>query len=294
MTSIAPRFVEHGDLNTVCTFNASSIWKYPEVEASFAIINFDYPVCHTHKDYCEILFVYSGEITNFIGNESRAMKAGDCCIIHRDDKHKFYCGVGKEDNFVAINFLIRFEYFERLKYMFGEEMSSIFETPNSMKFFHIDSTTRDSVYNKVLLLQTPNDDYFKKNEFACKVIISELMKKYASDRICQVENADVPSWLSKLLVEIQKPENAHKKSSDFISEVKYSYSYVAKEFKKHMNCSFLKYLTVVKLNYAKDLLIHTNLTILDISAKLGFNSLSHFNHIFKETFGAPPSSFRKS
>ncbi len=293
MEKIKPRIVEHGELADVCTFAASSIWKSPEVEASFAIINFDYPMPHRHRDYCEILLVCSGEIMNSIGNFKRKMRPGDCCIIHRDDVHSFY-KIDNSKEFLAINFLIKFDYFEKLKCIFGEQISNMFEMPGTIKAFHVDRAARDSVYNKTLLLQTPNDSYLKKNEFACKVIISDLMKKYATDKIYQVEDIEVPAWLSKLLTDIQKPENAHKKAADFISDVKYSYSYVAKEFKKHMNCSFVKYLTVVKLNYAKDLLVHTNLTILDISVKLGFNSLSHFNHIFKETFGVTPSTFRKN
>ena len=49
----------------------------------------------------------------------------------------------------------------------------------------------------------------------------------------------------------------------------------------------------VAYEYAKELLATTNLTTLSISSKLHFDSLSHFNHLFKREFNMTPSQYRK-
>lgn len=48
----------------------------------------------------------------------------------------------------------------------------------------------------------------------------------------------------------------------------------------------------LKLLHAQEQLKFTNNTTLKISNKIGFSSLSHFNHIFKKTFHMTPTQYR--
>ncbi len=280
-------------LQTDCHFIDSSIWKDPEVEASFAFVNFDYPVTHHHKDFCEICVVYSGEVINYVNGHSYLMRAGDCCLLHRDDQHMLRFADGERDDYVTVNYVIRFDYYEHLKYAFGEKFARFFEYSEQPKAFRVDEADCNKLYRATLQLQTVNNEYFAGNEFACKNIILQLLKEYVEQRICFPKKETVPEWIQNLLIEIQKPENAHKRTGEFMEEIGYSNSYIAKEFKRHMGCSVVQHLTMVKLKYAKELLIHTSMPILEISTKLGFSSLSHFNHIFKQTYGCSPSAVRK-
>ncbi len=280
-------------LQTNCCFLDSSIWKKPEVEASFAFVNFDYPVTHIHRDFCEICVVYSGEVMNFVNGYGYLMRAGDCCLLHKDDQHMLRFTEKGKDNYVTVNYVIHYSYYERLKYAFGEKVAGIFEGSERPKAFHIDDATCNNLYRATLQLQTANNEYFAENELACKNIILQLLQEYAQQRLYQRKKETVPEWIQNLLIEVQKPENSHKRTSDFLENVGYSYSHIAKEFKKYMGCSFVQHLTMVKLQYAKELLLHTRMPILEISLKLGFSSLSHFNHIFRQTYGCSPSTIRK-
>lgn len=286
-----PKFVKH-DLGEISTFQMSSIWKDSDAEVSFSFINFDYPIAHIQQDFCEILCVFSGEIVNKINKSDMIMRSGDCCIVLSDDKHEFHFTKEGRKNFVAINYLIRYKYFEQLKYLFGSDFAKIFESSET-KSFHLESAFRNAIYNKTLLLQTPDNIYLEKNEFICKGIIIDLLKQFAAEKLNMPEKKPLPEWLENFLVEIQNPNNLSRSPSDFISEIPYSYSYIAKEFKKYLGCSIVTYLTTVKLNYAKELLLHTDISMLAISSRLGFSSLSHFNHIFKRTYGKTPKEVRK-
>lgn len=287
-----PVFVDHG-LNKLADFKTSSIWKSDDVEASFSFINFDYPMLHVHKDLCEILFVYSGEVVNFVNDFAQIMRAGDCCIMLKNESHKMSFDGDVKSGFGAINFLIRDSYFDHLKYIFGEKEASLFDDSYEMMTFHLDEVASTSVYNQTLLMQTPDNVYVRKNEFACKRIIIDLLAEYVSQKLKLRSEQTVPGWLKDMLAQMQDRINVDKSPGDFIAVAPYSYSYVAKEFKRHMGCSVMNYLTSVKLNYARDLLQNTELTTMEISSRIGFDSLSHFNHSFKKHFGYTPSEVRK-
>lgn len=287
-----PVFVDHS-LDKFADFKTSSIWKSDDVDASFSFINFDYPLLHVHKDFCEILFVYSGEVVNYVNEFSQLMRAGDCCIMRKSDSHKISFEGDVRRGFGAINFLIRDTYFDHLKYIFGEKEASLFDDSDGMMMFHLDEVASTSLYNQALLMQTPDNVYVRKNEFACKRIIIDLLAEYVSQKLKLRSEQTVPDWLKNMLAQMQDRDNVDKSPGDFIAVAPYSYSYVAKEFKRHMGCSVMNYLTSVKLNYAKDLLQNTELTTMEISSRIGFDSLSHFNHSFKKHFGYTPSELRK-
>ncbi|WP_202077713.1 AraC family transcriptional regulator [Caldalkalibacillus salinus] len=68
---------------------------------------------------------------------------------------------------------------------------------------------------------------------------------------------------------------------------------LSKAFKQVTGVNFIDYLTQLRIDKAKDMLINTDLKISDISAKVGYRH-SYFNRIFKKQTGVPPSQFRKT
>ncbi len=292
MENNVPMFLKR-TLEEDCHFCHSSAWQSAETEASFAFVNYDYPVTHTHNNYCEICVVLSGEVMNHVNGRSYLMRAGDCCLLHRDDHHMLRFADAEQENYLSINFVIRYSYYERLKYAFGEAYAHLFDRSEEPKSFRIEAPESDKLYRETLQIQAINNDYLAENELICKNLILQLMQKYVEQRICTSRKKAIPEWLQTLLIDIQKPENAGKRTGDFSKDVGYSSSYIAKEFRHYMGCSMVRYVNMVKLQRAKELLLHTELTILEISTRLGFSSLSHFYHIFKDFFGYSPSSLRK-
>jgi len=64
-------------------------------------------------------------------------------------------------------------------------------------------------------------------------------------------------------------------------------------FRREMGTSFSVYLTSVRMNEAKKLLIETNDKIHDIAKQVGYVSSSHFVQIFGEYAGMTPGRFRE-
>lgn len=73
-----------------------------------------------------------------------------------------------------------------------------------------------------------------------------------------------------------------------------SQPYLSKIFRKAMNCTYIEYLTDVKIQKAKELLINRqDLLINDIASQLGFSDQFYFSKVFKSEEGCTPSEYRK-
>lgn len=70
-------------------------------------------------------------------------------------------------------------------------------------------------------------------------------------------------------------------------------SYLSMHFKREMSINFTDYLNDVRIKRSKDLLITTNLSLLDISLQTGFEEQSYYTKVFKKFAGCTPNQYRK-
>jgi len=68
---------------------------------------------------------------------------------------------------------------------------------------------------------------------------------------------------------------------------------VCRFFKQSTGLTIFEYLNKIKIEYSCQLLLNTDLNILDISCDCGFNNLSHFNKQFRKFIGTTPTQFRQ-
>lgn len=89
----------------------------------------------------------------------------------------------------------------------------------------------------------------------------------------------------------------HFRESPTLSQVSkiahYNTSHFSSSFHKAMGMTYSEYLNMLKLSYAKELLLSTDLKIADICYECGFTSTSNFLRIFKKAVGISPLQFRK-
>jgi AraC-like DNA-binding protein len=68
---------------------------------------------------------------------------------------------------------------------------------------------------------------------------------------------------------------------------------VCRFFKSSTGLTIFEYLNKIKIDYSCQLLMNSDMNIVDISYDCGFNNLSHFNKQFKKFNGTTPTQFRK-
>jgi len=74
----------------------------------------------------------------------------------------------------------------------------------------------------------------------------------------------------------------------------YNTSYFCSWFKSVMKCTPMEYQKKVRIERSKQLLLGTNLNILQIAWEVGYGHQSSLNRIFKNTEGITPAEFRRN
>jgi two-component system response regulator YesN len=74
--------------------------------------------------------------------------------------------------------------------------------------------------------------------------------------------------------------------------VNFSVSYISALLKKKLGTSFVKLLTEMRMEKAKELLLNPAYKIIDIAERLGYNDSYYFSHCFKKYTGVSPKEFR--
>ncbi|KLV26585.1 hypothetical protein ABW02_10840 [Niallia circulans] len=70
--------------------------------------------------------------------------------------------------------------------------------------------------------------------------------------------------------------------------------YLSDVFIQETGSGINKYIKQVRMDAAKNLLIHTNMKINDICKQVGYQNISYFVRSFRESFGLSPEKFRQS
>lgn len=82
--------------------------------------------------------------------------------------------------------------------------------------------------------------------------------------------------------------------SDFISkEIGKDYSYLSKLFSEVEGITIEKYIINQKIEKVKELLVYDELSLNEISYRLGYSSVQHLSKQFKKVTGLTPSHFKK-
>lgn len=70
--------------------------------------------------------------------------------------------------------------------------------------------------------------------------------------------------------------------------------YLSKLFKEEKGITFINFISDKRLEKARDLLEHSDLSIKEITSEIGYNDQNYFSRIFKNKYGLSPKEYRKS
>jgi YesN/AraC family two-component response regulator len=68
--------------------------------------------------------------------------------------------------------------------------------------------------------------------------------------------------------------------------------YFCKLFRKVTGVTFTEFVSRTRVEKAKNLLLNPNLRVSEIAFEVGFQSLTHFNRVFKKIVGESPTEYR--
>ncbi|WP_168123282.1 helix-turn-helix domain-containing protein [Paenibacillus sp. HB172176] len=263
----------------------------PLVQSNFHIVHsarHAYPL-HGH-DFYEIFIVTAGQCTHNINGEVQILTEGDMVFIRPEDRHGYDLFEGGDCQFLNVNF-------------YNEVVEGAFDYMGHASFVH---ALKSPILSPVVrLLKADMEALVRKSEqirlFAStdKQIARTMARSFLNDALTHFflhyrneGSKAMPQWFDHLLAELQKPENFKAGLPRLRELSNRSDGHLSRVFKLYLRMTPTAYLNHLRLGNAKNLLLTTQLPIVDIAYEAGFDNLSHFYHLFKDAFGIAPGKIR--
>lgn len=124
-------------------------------------------------------------------------------------------------------------------------------------------------------------------------VFAQHLSIIANQILVQNQNAESPMiQRAKQFIQTHKAEDIS--LGDVAKSVNSSTFYFCKMFKKATGLHFTDYLSRIRIEKAKNLLLNPHLRISEIAFQVGFQSLTHFNRVFRKIVGQSPTAYRKA
>lgn len=128
---------------------------------------------------------------------------------------------------------------------------------------------------------------------ALRRLMLDVMLEYILPTLSGPQAMACPDWFRLLLEQLDSPECFSWNLSDLERFSGRTREHLCRSFQKYLGVSPIACLSAKRLNYAANLLLHSDQKIIDVAYAAGFQSLSRFYHLFKREFGVSPMQYRR-
>jgi|SRR5581483_1431208 len=122
-------------------------------------------------------------------------------------------------------------------------------------------------------------------------IFAEHISIICNQIVFQQQNSE-PATITRAKEFIEANHEEDLSLTQVAKAVNTSTFHFCKMFKKATGLHFTDYVSRVRVEKARNLLLNPNLRISEIAYQVGFQSLTHFNRVFKRIMGQSPTDFR--
>ena len=263
----------------------------PNTEMHYAILssfqNTKFP--HSH-DFFEFFLVVEGKQELDINEYSMTLGPGALVLIRPNDLHsRRYIENGYHIN-IAFSSAIAKSLFEYLGNGYPSEQLLLPEIPPP--YVTLNKTESDRIQKRMKELYAVSLTDTDLQRTKLRTLILDIFVHYFSKSINQGPERE--SWFEHLIHEMEKPSNLSEGLPAMLRISKKSHEYLCRVFKQYLNLTPTQYINDLRLNYAANYLIHSDIPILDICMTAGFDNLSHFYHLFKNKYNITPKQFREA
>ena len=273
--------------SSVATFDAASPWK--SADLSFYWVNFEFPYYHGHKDW-ELFIVLNDHILHRINGKEKLLAPGTACLVGPKHKHAFFYPNRVQNQFQGVCFPVRDAYMKKLLTLLSPICCKDICNTSDPLYFTLSPLALEKYTSELLNAQTYYNQSTPETELRCSIVFWEILLHLVEQ---QQESSAIPTVLKPLVQRLNNPLITNDEVKSAQQELPYSYPQLTRIFKKHMHCTITQYVNRTKLEYAKELLSNTTMSLTEICTALHIESASHFHNLFKRHFDITPAEYRK-
>lgn len=253
---------------------------------------------HTH-DYVELIYVCEGSLVNYVNGERIVLERGDILLIGKGATHAADAP-GMDD--IAVNIIIAPECLSTTMRMVGTDNTPIHEFMMSFLqdgrnsapylYFHVADVkpVQNCVENLIYSLLGSAGNKRKVNRVTLALLFLNLISN--SDRLVNGD-ADNSSMIHTLnYIETHYVDGT---LNELAEQLHYDPSWLSREIKSWSGGkTFVELIQQRRLAQAVFYLEHTDMKVDEIGHTIGYENLSYFYRLFKNTYGVSPRVYRKT
>lgn len=263
----------------------------PEIRANPAIVGSVKNASPIHyHDFYEFFLITKGSCIHKVNNQEQNLVEGELIFIRPEDRHYYECYSDIDCQFInmACDREIIEDAFIYFKNTPWEKRLLSEKLPPRTLLLPMGMESFINQYEKLTVLATINKPQARQK---VRSMVIEILVYFFSESQ-NVNNKNIPLWLESLLTQMHRKENFTQGLKKMYTLSGRSVGHLNRIFKKYFNTTPTAYINNLRLNYAKSLLLTTELSIIDVALEAGFENLSHFYHLFKKHFNITPLKVR--
>ncbi len=245
-------------------------------------------VLHCH-DYYELFLMMKGTAFHSVNGRTTVIEEGHLIFIRKDDVHDYTSNDGAFElaNLAFSEETLR-SLFEYLGEGFPGEKLLAAQFPPEIR---LSANETKKLYLKLAELNTVNFSDSAKLKFKMRKLLADIFSDYFENP--GDNDSDIPFWLENAYRKMRDPKNfiAGKEKLFFLAGK--TREHTTRCMKKYYGITPTDYVNELRLSYAANLLMSSNLNATEICYECGFQNVSWFYNEFANRFGVPPGQYKR-
>jgi AraC family cel operon transcriptional repressor len=243
---------------------------------------------HKHHNYCEIVYLQAGELTQTINGVESAQHAGQLVLIRETDTHSLR-GSGMD----YINIMFASDWLRRVEDLIqargiADDLLLASTSPRAT----VSEPERPAFESLIrALLDNPSTE-LGRHAFA-RFLVNTVTNYLAPARTARFPS-DLPDWLRNTVEWIDQQRRCPPPLADIVRHSSRCQEHFTREFSRHFGIPPTRYLANLRVDRAAELLVTTNATVEQVCFECGFENPSYFFRLFKRRKNMSPLTYRRA
>jgi AraC family transcriptional regulator, dual regulator of chb operon len=240
---------------------------------------------HDH-DFPEVFWISEGVMQHLINGTTTELKRGDLVFVRAKDGHAF-CGAGERGG-VVCNFAVRPDVVRHLRERYFPTLASAWwdaaAVPSCLQLSAAELQTLDHSARDFAEGSVP--DLHATERFLLNLF--HLLRKRESPAPDSLE----PAWLVAARKAMEEPKNLSAGVPKLVRLCGCSAEHLARTVRRIHGTTPTGLVNELRINWTAAELQFSSREIAEIALAAGFESLSHYYHLFRQQLGVTPRKFR--
>lgn len=248
---------------------------------------------HFHDSY-EMYYILKGKKLYFINDKLYKAEKGDLVIVNPHDVHKTSSIEKSEAERILINF--RYEFMEEL---FKAQKVALLPFEKGSRRLRLNVKEQFQIENILsgIIKECETMEYGYVS--SVKAMLFTLLINVYRINFKQETVEDTPSSsIEKKVLDVVNYICSNFQNDITLNSIANKFylspSYLSRVFKKITAFHMSEYIQIVRVKEAQRLLRETNSKVIEISEKVGFTQIAHFNKTFRKITNTTPLKYRKN